>query len=61
MRRRILIAVLAFGTVGGFASGFASMRCHGGRQQTFEEHVADVCVAAAKRQAARAHAPELTP
>ncbi len=36
MRRRLLIALLALGTVGGYASGFASMarrhhsRCHGG-------------------------------
>jgi hypothetical protein len=32
MRRRLLIALLALGTVGGYASGFASMarraRCH---------------------------------
>lgn len=37
MRRRLLIVLLALGTVGGYASGFASVaryrhfhRCHGG-------------------------------
>lgn len=36
MRRRLLIVLLAMGTIGGYASGFASMsrhhryRCHGG-------------------------------
>ena len=57
MKRKLLIVLLGLGTIGGFASGFASMHCHGDRQQTFEEHVADVCVAAAKRQAARHGTP----
>ena len=50
MRRKFLIAVLALGTVGGFASGFASMgRCHSQRRDAFEQHVAKVCVDAARQ------------
>lgn len=54
MKRRLLIALLAFGTVFGFGSGFASMACrahHGrdARRAAFERHVADVCVDAALR------------
>lgn len=50
MRRKLLIAVLALGTVGGYAAGFASMRrCHGQRQAHFEQHVAKVCVDAARQ------------
>jgi hypothetical protein len=51
MRRRIVIALLAFGTIGGFLSGFASLACHhhrgwgGGRwgREGFDEHVSEVC------------------
>ena len=47
--RRIAIVLLALGTVGGFGLGFASMRCHGReRRAAFEEHVAKVCVDAAR-------------
>ena len=58
MRRKLLIAVLALGTVGGYAAGFASLRhCRDARRQTFEQHVAQVCVDAARKDdAARAHA-----
>lgn len=50
MRRKLLIAVLGLGTVLGYAQGFSSMsRCHKSRQQSFEQHVAAVCVNAAKR------------
>jgi hypothetical protein len=33
MRRRIVIALLALGTIGGYAAGFAHMHhaCHGGQ------------------------------
>ena len=49
MRRKILIAVLALGTVGGYASGFAHMRCEGrSRRAALEAHVAKVCIDAAK-------------
>jgi hypothetical protein len=51
MRRRILIALLALGTVGGFASGFCSMGYHHHqRQAAWERHVADVCVEAANNR-----------
>lgn len=49
MRKKILIAVLALGTIGGYASGFAQMRhCGRARRAAFEAHVAKVCVDAAK-------------
>lgn len=50
MRRKLLIGLLALGTVGGFASGFASLRhCREARRQSFEQHVAQVCVDAARK------------
>jgi hypothetical protein len=49
MRRRILMAVLAVGTVAGYGSGFAHMRhCSRDRHAAFEQHVAKVCVDAAR-------------
>lgn len=49
MKRRILIALLTLGTIGGFASGAASMRWrHHHRRAAFEQHVARVCVDAAR-------------
>jgi hypothetical protein len=52
MRRPILIALLAFGTIGGYAAGFASLGCHHHeRRAAFERHVADVCVEAAQNSA----------
>ncbi|MEZ4395017.1 MAG: hypothetical protein R3A48_28400 [Polyangiales bacterium] len=50
MRYRLRIALLAFGTVAGFASGFASLACHhhrAERRAAFERHVARVCIDAA--------------
>lgn len=56
MRRKALIVLLALGTVGGYASGFASMKwCHNQRRAAFEQHVAQVCVDAARKDDA-AHA-----
>lgn len=53
MKRKLLIALLAFGTVAGFGSGIASMACWHhraeARRAAFERHVADVCVEAAYR------------
>ena len=50
MKRRLLIVLLTLGTIGGFGSGIASMRCHGNaRRAAFERHVANVCVDAARR------------
>lgn len=49
MKRPILIAVLALGMVGGYASGFHHLRCRGhDRQAAFEQHVAKVCLDAAR-------------
>ena len=49
MRRRILMLVLALGTIGGYASGFAHMHaCRHNREAAMERHVADVCLNAAK-------------
>jgi|JI10StandDraft_1071094.scaffolds.fasta_scaffold126004_2 hypothetical protein len=49
LKRGLLIALFSIGTVGGFASGIHTMKrhCHG-RRERFENHVADVCVRAAK-------------
>jgi hypothetical protein len=59
--RKLLIAVLALGTVGGYAWGFRSMGCHRHhaqeRREAFERHVAQVCVDAA-REAASREAPQ---
>ena len=50
MKRKILIGLLALGTVGGYASGFACARHRAHeRHDSFERHVADLCVSAAKR------------
>src|SRR5690349_1258307 len=60
MRRKALIVLLALGTVGGFGSGIASMRgwkaCQNQRRAAFEEHVAKVCVDAARKDDAAAAA-----
>ena len=49
MRRRLIIALLALGTIGGYGMGFASMRCRAQhRRAAFERHVAEVCVDAAR-------------
>ena len=50
IQRKILIGVLAAGTVLGFGAGFASLkhRSHA-RRAHFERHVAQVCVDAARR------------
>lgn len=50
MRRKLAIVLLTLGAVGGYAAGFASLRCHShARRQAFENHVAEVCVKAAKQ------------
>lgn len=49
MKRKLIMGLLALGTVGGFAGGFASMGCHArNRHEAFERKVADVCVRAAR-------------
>jgi hypothetical protein len=51
MFRPFLIVFLFFTTIGGFASGFAHLRHHGGwgfhDREAFERHVADICADAA--------------
>lgn len=49
--RWVLAALLAVGTVVGFASGVHDLRrhgCHAGRGPTFEDRVAATCVRAAE-------------
>lgn len=65
MKRRLVIGLLAFGTIAGFGSGFFHMgaRAHA-RRAMFERHVADVCTEAALRAArpgARAQTFEFEP
>jgi hypothetical protein len=61
MRRKIMIVLLSLGTIGGFASGAASMRWRGEcRRQAFEQRVARVCVDAARAAEADAKAAEAT-
>jgi hypothetical protein len=49
MRRKITIALLALGTIAGFTSGIASLRCRAQwRRAAFERHVAALCVQAAR-------------
>jgi len=50
MRRRILIIVLAAGSVAGFASSLFGCHYHQSeRRRAFEDHIADVCTRAAER------------
>ncbi|XXY47397.1 hypothetical protein WME91_46075 [Sorangium sp. So ce269] len=57
MRRQITIALLAVGTVVGYAHGFSSLRCRAeARRDALHRHVASLCVDAA-RQAERAERP----
>jgi hypothetical protein len=49
MRRPLLVSVLLFITIAGFASGFHDLRRHHADRETFEEHIADVCTKAALR------------
>ncbi|MBK9259763.1 MAG: hypothetical protein IPM54_07980 [Polyangiaceae bacterium] len=49
MKRRLLIVLLTLGTIGGYAAGFASLKCHHqAKRRAFEHHVAKICVDAAK-------------
>lgn len=50
MKRKLLIVVLALGTVGGFASGFASMCRHAKwRRHHWKETVTEICSDAVKQ------------
>ncbi len=59
IRREITILLLALGTLGGYGAGFASMgACGRARRASFEEHVARLCVDAARTPPpAGQHAP----
>ena len=49
MKRKLIIVLLGLGTIGGYAAGFASLKCHHqARRPAFEQHVAKICVDAAK-------------
>jgi hypothetical protein len=58
MGRRLLIVFLAIGAVLGFAAGIRGVHHHGGHwshwhhREELEAHVADVCLAAARRATA---------
>jgi hypothetical protein len=51
MKRKIIIGLLALGTIGGFALGFARLcgghRHHAWHGQRFEQRVAEICTQAA--------------
>jgi hypothetical protein len=49
MKRPIVLALLAVGIVAGYASGLAHLNAYrDARRATFERHVAEVCLNAAK-------------
>jgi len=49
MKRKIMIALLALGALGGFAAGFAHLGCRAHeRHDAFERRVAQICVDAAR-------------
>lgn len=55
MKRKALIVLLALGALGGFAGGFASMRCHAaGRHAYFKEQVTQICADAMRRSSSDA-------
>jgi hypothetical protein len=57
--RKLLVAALLLGTIGGFTSGFCSVRRHhNARRAAFERHVADVCLEAVERRQKGARAFE---
>ena len=51
MKRKVLLVLLALGTIAGYASAACSHHRyhHGERHRAFEQHIADICVAAAQR------------
>ncbi len=58
MRRRILIALFALGTIGGYGSALAGMSCRAhARQRAYERHVAQLCAEAALTQAGSQASP----
>ena len=50
MKRKLLIVALSLGTVGGFASGIMSLRCHAkARRHHVKEMVTEVCADAIRQ------------
>lgn len=50
MKRKLLIVTLALGTVGGFASGFMSLRCHGKwKRHQYQQTITDICADAMRQ------------
>ena len=49
MRRKILIVLLSLGTLGGFASGFHSLRTHGACWRHGGDHTSHSCGGDAKQ------------
>jgi len=50
VKRRIVMAILAAGAIGGYAMGIhGACHRHHDRRAAFERHVAEVCVDAARR------------
>jgi len=61
MRRKLLMALLALGAVGGYAAGFASVHGRFGHEhRSFHERIADECAQAALRVRDRAPAQPVT-
>ncbi len=55
MRRRLLIALFALGTLGGYGSAIAGMSCRAhARRAAWERHVAHICAEAARNPDAAA-------
>ena len=53
--RRLLIALFALGTLGGYGSAIASSSCHAhARRAAWERHVAHLCADAARNPGAAA-------
>ena len=54
MKRKLLIAALALGTVGGFASGFASLACRAHHKRArWEDKVTHICAEALREAQAK--------
>jgi hypothetical protein len=59
--RRVLIALFALGTLGGYGSAIAGASCHArARRAAWEQHVAHLCAGAA-RDPASAPADDASP
>lgn len=50
MKRKLLIVALAFGSIGGFAAGFASLRCRAKHRHSYmEQKVTNICAKALEK------------